>query len=1007
MKSQNYKMLCFLLSCVLVIALLPASVFAAAKGPAASYELMRSSELEITDQLILNSARYYRPDGSYMSENYFTYVFVPGKPAETFPSVLYGNDIHGAAAFQTAVGIEETAQPRNVVGGVNGDFFTMSTGIALGAIVKDGVLRTSESSEYECVGFDVYGRSRIGRPGYRIGLINVDSRLPGGGAPMDLLLNKALTSMNGECLFTSDFGADNGATMPTYNVVLNISKDQLKLGVPIYSTVAAIFETSGAVTLSDDKVLVSMASSTPYTVALNNLKALQVGDEIELSITSAGGWEDCVTVIGCERRLVSKGAIVSYSDTARAPRTAIGIKSDKDVIIYTVDGRDSNWSTGMSYEELSQRLIELGCVEAVNLDGGSSTQIYAQLPGYSDTELMSRPASTPVRSCADYLVFERVRDISGDAAKLFVYPYGKVVLGGTSVELSTLATDANYQAAKVPGTVSYSVSGDVGSVSGSTFTAAKGVDATGSISAQTGSLKGSTAITVVSSPDTLTVKDAAGNILGGDQGFVPGKAVQLYAEAMYKRLPIEASDESFTWTLEGSVGTLDQKGLFTPSGESGATGLITVSCGKTSASFNVKIVTEGIALYTFEQYSYNASGPALTAEPNSDLNYVHNGLRSEKLTYDLNAGETAEAALGYSFAGGKYPTMVSMWVYGNGSGNSLWLKTLSGSNAADVELGKLDFTGWKLLSANLPDKTDRISGLQIAQGGSLETKGTVYIDQIVAGYGTYIDTKAPVISAEIASGVLNGSVLDDLDKDLRSSDISVSLDGTAIPFDFNAGSISAPLSLETGHHHIIITATDESGNISRRSIGYSSGEEEIEHPFTDMPLNNWATKYVEYLGSKGVINGKTRDGKTVYDPSANMSRQEFAAVIIRWLGTDVTQYESTELGFSDADQISGWALPSVKAVKAMGLMSGKGEGFDPKGYITRQEAMTVIGRIQEKGYGEDDLSSFTDASDVSAWALPYVKTLVFQGIIGGSNGKLNPKGYITRAQVAKVIFELY
>lgn len=1008
MKSESYKILCLLLSLLMIAALVPAAAFAAGSTVGgSSAELLRSSQVAVTDTLSLSSAQYYRADGSSLAENYFTLTYVPGRHAETFPSVIYGNDVRGAAGFQTAVSIEEAKNAKNVVAGVNGDFFVMATGIPIGAVIKDGILRTSEGSQYECVGFDAYGRARIGRPNIKVAVINVDSRLQGGGTPFELLVNKNITSQNGECLFTSDFGPDNAASMPTDNIVVNIPKDKLKIGAVIYAKVDAVFQTSGAVALNDDQILLSMDSSSRYSTNLANFRSIQVGDEVELSVSAAPGWDECITVIGCERRLVSGGAVENFTDTTRAPRTAIGIKSDYDVVIYTADGRDSSWSTGMSYAELAQRMKELGCITAVNLDGGASTQVYAQLPGYSDTTLMSKPASSPVRSCANYLVFERAASEPGSAAKLFVYPYGKIVLGGTTVELSTLATDANFQPAALPGAVSYSVDASLGSISGSAFTAAKGVDASGSITASAGGITGSTEITVVSSPDTISIKDPSGSVLGGDQGFVPGKAVQLSADVLYKRLPIEAGKDSFTWSIEGNVGTIDQNGLFTPSGESGATGMISVTCGKASASFNVKIITEGIALYTFEQYSYVSTESALSAGPNADLNYVHNGLRSEKLGYDFSKGLSAVAALGYSFAGGRYPTMLSMWVYGDGSGNSLKLQSVSGGAPSVTEIGKLDFKGWKQLTVQLPANTERVAAFEIVpETGSL-MQGEIYIDQIMAGYGTYLDSAAPVISAQINSGVLQGSITDDLDKGLRASDISVSLDGASIPFDFTDGSLAATIGLDAGHHHIIIKATDESGNISRRSIGYTVGEDQLERVFADLPAGNWATNYVEFLAGKGIVTGKNRNGETVYDPSAKMTRQEFAVVVVRWLGVDTAQYESVELGYSDAADIAGWALPSVKAAKALGIMSGKGEGFDPKGSLTRQEAMTVIGRVQEKGYGSDDLSAFSDASEVSGWALPYVQTLVFQGVIGGSNGKLNPKGAVTRAQVAKIIFELF
>ena len=58
---------------------------------------------------------------------------------------------------------------------------------------------------------------------------------------------------------------------------------------------------------------------------------------------------------------------------ARHPRTAVGVRREGSLILVTVDGRQPKKSVGMTVEELAGLMLELGCVEAVNLDGGGST----------------------------------------------------------------------------------------------------------------------------------------------------------------------------------------------------------------------------------------------------------------------------------------------------------------------------------------------------------------------------------------------------------------------------------------------------------------------------------------------------------------------------------------------------------------------------------------------------------------------------------------------------------
>ena len=80
---------------------------------------------------------------------------------------------------------------------------------------------------------------------------------------------------------------------------------------------------------------------------------------------------------------------------------------------------------------------------------------------------------------------------------------------------------------------------------------------------------------------------------------------------------------------------------------------------------------------------------------------------------------------------------------------------------------------------------------------------------------------------------------------------------------------------------------------------------------------------------------------------------------------------------------------------------------NPTDTISRQEAMTILGRTQEKGYAEDSLSAFPDAGTTASWARSHVAAMVSRGIISGSNGRLNPTGAVTRGQVAKMLYSLY
>ena len=112
--------------------------------------------------------------------------------------------------------------------------------------------------------------------------------------------------------------------------------------------------------------------------------------------------------------------------------------------------------------------------------------------------------------------------------------------------------------------------------------------------------------------------------------------------------------------------------------------------------------------------------------------------------------------------------------------------------------------------------------------------------------------------------------------------------------------------------------------------------------------------------------------------------------------------------FTDADEIQH--TEAVNVMSTLGVLKGSNENgvlyANVNGYVTREETMTILGRILASSQS-CDLSQFPDATLVSDWASPHVQTLVALNIVGGSNGLLSPKDYIDRAAIAKLLVEVY
>jgi exopolysaccharide biosynthesis protein len=126
-----------------------------------------------------------------------------------------------------------------------------------------------------------------------------------------------------------------------------------------------------------------------------------------------GEWERAEGIASAGPLLLWKGKRIeepekeSISDVfflARHPRTAAGVRADGTLIFVTVDGRQPETSVGMSIPELTDLMLELGCVSAVNLDGGGSTTMVVR------GKIVNQPSGGSARRNADaILLFPTVR----------------------------------------------------------------------------------------------------------------------------------------------------------------------------------------------------------------------------------------------------------------------------------------------------------------------------------------------------------------------------------------------------------------------------------------------------------------------------------------------------------------------------------------------------------------------------------------------------------------------
>ena len=173
--------------------------------------------------------------------------------------------------------------------------------------------------------------------------------------------------------------------------------------------------------------------------------------------------------------------------------------------------------------------------------------------------------------------------------------------------------------------------------------------------------------------------------------------------------------------------------------------------------------------------------------------------------------------------------------------------------------------------------------------------------------------------------------------------------------------------------------------------------------FKDYDAKAWYAEAVSSAVDNGLLYGKSA---TVIDPNGDMTRAEMAAIINRSFGcyvkADISKY-------TDVSK-SKWYYDDIAMSVQMGTYNGRSaSAMAPDSPITRQEAMTVVARALEldyDSYSKTDLSVFSDRSEISNWALPYVRAMVGADYIHGRGKVLAPLDNITRAEFAQIFYNI-
>lgn len=522
-------------------------------------------------------------------QNEYYVEYTPNEDA--VPIVVNGASVWGTRNIKQA---EQYMQENGLrpLAGINADYFSFKTGIPMGYTIADGEIISKEYGGQDAVGFRSDGTGFIK-------WLDIQTTVTDGEKSIDVMyINKwCQAGFDPVYLLTDKFGETTKTQSECIFVICTPNEGRLHVDETMSLTVDDVFIYNGEIEIPEGKVVLLMDTSgvSEYYDFLSRLHAGQTLTVANQAVGDDGTWktaENAVSSVG--GRLVTNGVANSDFEAGAAPRTAVGIKADGNIIFYTLDGRQSGYSYGAQLKTLAKRMVELGCVDALNLDGGGSTTISAWFPGKDNTMVVNSPSDGYLRSVANYIFLKDNRERTN-------IPWIINITGGTNnnylsgmtanINIESVYDTSNYKMEE-PYNIKYRAETDTDSA----------VDENGTVL-----LNGTGDVKVVMYGDNGDVADVTYGV------YETPEEIKVYNQADWKKISeiyTEANEELqlnlsaasykngtellstnrlYKWEVEGDIGTITEDGIFTLADTVNKDGKIKVTAGDLTKEIPVHI----------------------------------------------------------------------------------------------------------------------------------------------------------------------------------------------------------------------------------------------------------------------------------------------------------------------------------------------------------------------------------------------------------------------------------
>lgn len=532
---------------------------------------------------------FYSDSVGNQTENYVEYT----PNSEVVPVVVNGASVYGKRTISSAAEYMQQNNLRPLIG-INGDYFSSKTGIPMGYTIIDGEIYSKESGLQDAIGFREDGTAFIDKLG-------IDASLEHNGTkiPVQYINKWPQDGLSWVYMLTDDYGDTTESDFNALYVICTPTAGDLSINSEMTLNVDEVFIYNGSIQIPDGKIVYVMdpdGDASCYSM----LSALAPGDTLTFRNSTYGSTYDWSEVdqglssIG--GRLIENGVIGSGFEAGAAPRTAVGVKADGTVVFYTLDGRQSGYSYGAQLTTLASRMQELGCVDAINLDGGGSTAIGAVFPGTNSFVVTNRPSDGVQRNCANYLFLKDMRPQTGIPWYVEWRDYeNRNYLAGTSLmlEATSVYDTGNYKMDSLTGVTYTAVNeGDAAStVDESGYITFKGTGTT-HINVTGESYSTTFDFEVYETPDEIRVyNEATGeevNSLTVPEGGMYN--IDLEAAAYVNGVRLESYPSLFRWDTDGTgIAAVDEDGVVSIQDNGSGGGVLSVTVGGNTKAIPITV----------------------------------------------------------------------------------------------------------------------------------------------------------------------------------------------------------------------------------------------------------------------------------------------------------------------------------------------------------------------------------------------------------------------------------